>query len=432
METEHRLDRLYREHAAQLIARLVRLSGRVDWAESAVQDAFVEATTAFEREMPDRPAGWLYRVARNRLTDRARREEVRLRLDAEQRDTELVDEGPRAALAGEWDDELMQMIIATCHPSLTSDEQVGLALTILCGLERASIAVLFRASDETIKKRLTTAKRKLRGVASLEAPGPALADDRLDAAMRVLYAVFTEGHKPRSGEHLLRADLCAEAIRLTEVLRRRMPGSRPTLEALLALMMLSAARLPARNSSEGGIVLLEHQDRSLWDRKLIDRGLVHLKNSATGEAKSPYHLEAAIAACHCLAPDFERTDWARIVGFYDELLAQRASAVFEVNRAVAVGFHAGFDRGLEELRTLPRSELVGYLPYHAAVGSLAERAGRPREAVDAYRVAANLSRSDADRAFFEGKIADMGSVRTSSEPGGRDARGRGISETSGS
>ena len=277
-EASSSLDALYREHGQRLIARLVRISGRVDWAEAAVHDAFVKAVEQFERELPADPLAWLYRVARNRLTDRARRASVRQRAEATlTADQELV-ELRAPTLAGDWDDELLEMIVATCDPALTPDEQVALSLRILCGLPQASIASIFRARPETIKKRLSSAKRKLRQRQSIAAPDPRTASDRVDVAMRVIYAVFTEGHKPRSGPSELRADLCRDAIRLAEVLLRKMPDHAPELHALLALFCLAAARLPARE----GVVLLEHQNRDDWDRGLIDRGLVHLRASAAG------------------------------------------------------------------------------------------------------------------------------------------------------
>lgn len=399
------LDALYRAHAQTVIARLVRVAGgRVDLAEAAVHDAFVKAHEL--AEPPEQPGGWLYRVARNRLTDIARHEQVARRVE----DTlEAPDAAapPDAPLSSEWDDELLQMIFAVCQPALTADEQVALALRILCGLPRSSIAAIFVANEETIKKRLTSAKKKLRQL-SLEAPVPAMAGDRLFAATRVLYAVFTEGHKPRSGEVALRLDLCGDAIRLGEVLLRKMPEKAPSLHALLALMKLVAARMPARE--EGRVVLLEHQDRSKWDPRLIDAGLAHLAASAKGDAVTSFHHEATIAACHCLAPDFEGTDWKRIVSAYDAIRRERPSAALEVNRAIAVGFAEGFDRGIELLRALPPAEVDGYLPYHAALASLAERADDLETARAAYQVAADLSRVPVDRAFFEARLARLGDL----------------------
>ena len=396
-----RIDRLYRDHATRLVARLVRISGRVDWAEASVQDAFVAAATAFARAVPDRPAGWLYRVARNRLTDRARREAVRLRTDVP---APPDDEPPEAHLAGEWDDEMLKVIVAVCDPELTMDEAVALALRVLAGLPRASIAALFRADEQTVKKRLTRAKRKLRAT-GVRPVGPAAAGARVGAAMRVLYALFAEGHKPRSGEAQIAPDLCALAIRLATVMLRQLPDRGPELHALLALMKLNAARLPAR--SDGAIVLLEDQDRSQWDDTLIDEGIAHLTHSASGDALTATHLEAAIAACHCLAPDFARTDWRRITACYDALLEIAPSATFRVNRAVAVGFAESPDRGLAALGALPPDEVASYLPYHAAVGALAARSGQRDRALSAYRRAAQLSATAADRSFFDRRIAAL-------------------------
>ncbi len=398
------LDSLYREHAPALIARLVRVAGgRVDWAENAVQEAFVQAATQFGHGRPTRPRAWLYRVARNRLVDLARHERVRLRVHDELGSEDVEQAPPVAGLATEWDDELLAMIVTACHPALTADEQVALALRILCGLPPSSIAGLFRAHPETIKKRLSSAKKKLREQGRMSTPGPSEVAGRLDTVLRVLYLVFTEGHKPRSGEDALRIDLCAEAIRLTEVVSRKTALNRPTVHAALALMKFGAARLPARLHGET-IVLLEHQDRRLWDPRLIDEGLVHLRNSARGDEVTSYHHEATIAACHCLAPDFASTDWDRIVAAYDALLQARPSVVVEVNRAVATGFRDGFAAGIRALRALPPQEVLGYLPYHAALGSLAERAPDPELAVSAYQVALNLSRSPADRKFFAERL----------------------------
>jgi RNA polymerase sigma-70 factor (ECF subfamily) len=212
----------------------------------------------------------------------------------------------------------------------------------------------------------------------------------------------------------MRVDLCADAIRLAEVLLRTVPEHAVTLHALLSLMKLVAARLPAREA--GSVVLLEHQDRSRWDTKLIDEGLRHLEASARGDTITSYHHEATIAACHCLAPDFERTDWARIVRAYDLLLADRPSVALEVNRAIAIGFSAGFESGIARLRTLPPAEVVGHLPYHAALGSLAERAGDHETARSAYRVAMNLCRVPVDRDFFSARLDHLDELANLDRP----------------
>lgn len=388
------LDTLYRSDARRLTVALTRVAGgRADRAEAAVHEAFVRAHLAWTKSVPDNPSGWLRTVARNVLVDTARRAQVRdAHRDHAQRAP--VVPAPEAVLSGEWDDELLRMIFAACDPRLTSDEQVAFALRVLCGVADRSLAQLFGVPEATIRKRLSRARQKLRAT---DAPRREHSAERLATVIRVLYAVFTEGHKARSGTDPLRADLVLEAIRLSTVLRRQWLSDPRPVDALLALMKLTAARIPARLGPDERLIPLRDQDRTRWNMELVQEGLEHLRNTATGDTIDPLQLEAVIAACHCLAPTFEATNWDRVIASYDALYALRPTVVVGTNRAVAIGWRDGAEAGLAALDQLDGE---GHLPWHASRASLLDLAGDKSAAKRAYARAEALAQLPAERAYF--------------------------------
>ena len=380
---------------------LVRFAGpgREDLAEAAVQDAFVNAQVRWALDgQPASPVGWLRTVARNIIISQLRREGRNVPYDVATPSTPEDD----ATLAGEWDDELLRIVVTVCDPRLTPDEQVAFALRVLCSLEIHSIAAIFATSEAVIRKRLSRARAKL--VSDAQAPPAQQSQDRLEPVVRVLYALFTEGHKARSGDTALRADLVADAMQLAAVLRRQWPGDPRQADALLALMKLTAARIPARVGADGRLIPLAQQDRALWDQRLITEGLSHLAATAGGDTIEPLQLEAAIAACHAMAACYDDTDWHRVVDCYDRLYALKADLVVRVPRAMAVAALHGPAAGL---KALGRAVAKSHLPYWAARGDLLERAGQLVEARSAYLRAAELAVLATDVAWFNARLAGV-------------------------
>ena len=387
------LDRLYREHAGGLHARLARLCGpgRLELVEAAVHDAFASALTAWSSGAPDNPPAWLYTAARNRALDVLRRE-TRFPSDEV---TDQPADPPEPRLAGELPDDLLAMMFVACHPALPLESQVALTLRTLCGLEVPAIAGALLQTEAAVEKRLVRARQELReaGVAFEVDVG------RLDAVLAVLYVLFAEGYA--------RADLCADAIRLAELLAAHPATSAPRVHALCALFHLQASRLAAR-VADGHLVALADQDRARWDRVAIGRGLAHLAASSRGDELTAYHLEAGIAACHATAPTFAATDWRRIVGYYDRLLALGGSPVVAVNRAIAIGFADGADAGLAALKQLAREPRRAGSPLvDAATADLRARSGDTTRARAAYRRAIELATTDAERRFLERRLSEL-------------------------
>jgi len=411
------LERTYREHAGGLHARLTRLcgTGRLELVEACIHEAFAAALERWPVDgVPDAPGAWLYVAARNRALDILRREQ-------RFRETDLDDDGaatvagggapaPRARLRGEVPDDQLAMIFVTCHPRLPLESQVALTLRTLCGLEVRAIAGALLAGEAAVEKRLVRARETLRAEAiALEVPSGADLAARLDAVLAVLYVLFGEGYSAHHGETAVRTDLCAEAIRLAELVCAHPPTAAPRVHALCALMHLQASRLAARTDGDGHLVALADQDRARWDRAAIGRGLAHLAASAEGDELGPYHLEAGIAACHATAPSFAATDWTRIVGYYDRLLALDGSPVVAVNRAIAIGLGRGADHGLAELRRLEREpRLAGSPLLAAAVADLGARAGDAPRARAAYARAIELAANDQERRWLERRLAELG------------------------
>jgi RNA polymerase sigma-70 factor, ECF subfamily len=389
------VERAFREAHGQAVATLTRIFGDITLAEDAVQDAFVTAVDRWPGEgVPDHPAGWIVTTARNRAVDVVRRGR-RGRQLTEQIATDWLRAEPTTG-AEEWTpvrDDQLRLIFTCCHPALRVEHQVALTLRLIAGLTPAEVAAAFLVSDETMAKRLMRAKYKIRAAKiPYRIPDGAELPRRLRAVLSVLYLIYNAG-----ADDARRRDLRADAIWLTRVLVALMPDE-PEAAGLLALMLLSDARMPARGNASH-VVLLKDQDRSLWDRSLIAEGQALVLACMRRRRLGPFQLQAAIQALHCAAACFEDTDWAAIVRFYDRLIAVMPTPVVALNRAVAVAETEGPEAALALLDGVVQ-DLDGYHLLHASRGSMLERLGRPSEAAKAYDRAAALARTDAAISFL--------------------------------
>ena len=402
-DIEGLLARLYREESRRVLATLIRLLGDFDLAEEALHEAFRAAMEQWpEQGVPDNPRAWLVSAGRFKAIDQLRR----------QARFQALDEVEEPAGGEAWDgehleDDRLRLIFTCCHPALASDAQVALTLREVCDLTTEEIASAFLAAPPTIAQRIVRAKNKIRDAhIPYEVPGRRELPERLEAVLRVVYLVFNEGYFASSGDALTRKHLSAEAIRLGRLLCELLPESE--VRGLLALMLLHESRRAARSDAEGLPVLLEEQDRSLWDRALIAEGQQQVQAAFASGEVGPYCLQAAISALHAEAADIESTDWAQIVGLYEVLLAANPSPVIELNRAVALAMRDGAEAGLRQVEAiLGRGELADYHLAHAARADLNRRLGRWEEARVAYRRALQLSQQGMDRQFLERRLAEL-------------------------
>jgi RNA polymerase sigma-70 factor (ECF subfamily) len=398
---------LFRTHWWAAVAILTRLVGDLEVAEDAVQDACVAALAQWPAEgVPPNPRAWLVGVARHKALDRLRRDSVRLEKEAAAvRDLGQGDPPPDWSPSG--DDEL-GLIFLCCHPALDPAVRVPLTLRAVCGLTTAEIAAAFLVPEPTLAQRLVRAKRKIRQ-AGISFGVPAAADltARLGAVLRVLYLVFTEGHKATAGDALVRGELCDTAIRLARALARLLPDE-PEVKGLLALFLLTDARREARVDAHGELVLLEDQDRSRWDTAMIAEGEAILEEAFRCHRPGPYQLHAAIAACHSGARTAAATDWREIAALYGELIRYEPTPVVEANRAVAVAMAEGPAAGLVILDAVgTHPQLARWPQLHIARAELLHRLGRRDEAVHAYRTALELDPSTPERAFIHRRIRGL-------------------------
>ncbi|SDF83715.1 RNA polymerase, sigma subunit, ECF family [Blastococcus aurantiacus] len=390
------VERTFREHSRRAVAVLTRLLGDIDAAEEAVQDAFVTALARWPADgVPPSPPGWIITTARNRAIDRLRREGTRTERHVQAALLHDVTSPPQEE--GPVVDDRLRMVFTCCHPALSVPAQVALTLRLLGGLTTAEIAAAFLVPEPTMAQRLVRAKAKIRDARiPYRVPTEAELPDRLPAVLSVVYLVFTEGYAASAGEELVRGELCAEAVRLGRLLAELMPDE-PEVAGLLALMLLTESRRPARTSAGGDLVLLADQDRTRWDTELITEGQELVRRCLRRNRPGPYQLQAAIAAVHSDAATAAATDWGQVLALYDQLMALAPSPVVALNRAVAVAEVAGPAAGLEfvERLDLPRHHL---LP--AVRADLLRRLGRREEAVDAYDAALALTGNERERAFL--------------------------------
>ncbi|HXF92624.1 MAG TPA: RNA polymerase sigma factor [Nitrospiraceae bacterium] len=403
------VDAVYRAESRHVLATLIRLLGDFELAEEALHDAFATAVEQWERDgVPANPRAWLISAGRFKAIDGMRR---RARYDAslaelaERLETETPD--PAAWDDQSVEDDRLRLIFTCCHPALSPEAQVALTLREICGLTTEEIARAFLISPPTVAQRIVRAKRKIRDARiPYHVPSHADLPDRLDAVLRVVYLVFNEGYSASSGVSLTRRDLSTEAIRLGRLLIELLPE--PEALGLLALMLLHESRRAARTSSDGELILLADQDRSLWNRDQIAEGFALAGRALASRRFGPYTLQAAIVAVHAEAPSAAETDWAKIVGLYDVLLRAELSPAVELNRAVAVAMRDGPAAGLVLVDAiLARGDLRDYHLVHAARADLCRRLGKTTEARASYRRALGLTRQEPERRFLERRLREL-------------------------
>jgi RNA polymerase sigma-70 factor (ECF subfamily) len=392
-----------------VLATLIRLLGDFDLAEEALSEAFAAAIEQWPRDgVPANPRAWLVSAGRFKAIDGIRRRaRFDTGLDGIADRLEAAEGDPADQVDESLPDDRLRLVFTCCHPALGPDAQVAMTLREVCGLTTEEIASAYLVPPATLAQRIVRAKAKIRD-AGIPYQVPSLAElpERLDAVLRVVYLVFNEGYVATSGEALTRADLSAEAIRLGRMLLELLPE--PEAAGLLALMLLQDSRRAARTSEAGDIVLLDEQDRSLWNRAQIGEGLALMRRALASRRFGPYTLQAAIAAAHAEAATAAATDWSRIVGTYDLLLEVEPSPVVEVNRAAAVAMRDGPGAGLALIDAiLARGDLADYQPAHAARADLCRRLGRNGEAREAYGRALALTQQAAARRFIERRLAEL-------------------------
>ena len=407
-EVREIVDGVYRSESRRVFATLIRLLGDFDLAEEALHEAFRAALEQWPRDgVPANPRAWLVSAGRFKAIDAMRRSARLDPLDDETAGQIAAPDDPASWGSRDIGDDRLRLIFTCCHPALPPDAQVALTLREVCELTTEEIAHAFLTAPPTLAQRIVRAKNKIRDAKiPYQVPSQADLPERLDSVLRVIYLVFNEGYAATSGSSLTRHDLSGEAIRLARLLIELLPE--PEAMGLLALMLLHESRRAACVSPAGDLILLEDQDRSLWNRKLIAEGTVLVERALSSRRIGPYTLQAAISAVHAEASSAAATDWAQIVGLYDVLVRAEPSPVVELNRAVAVAMRDGPGAGLALVEAiLARGELSDYRLAHAARADLCRRLGKTAEARTAYQRALELTRQEPERRFLERRLAEL-------------------------
>jgi RNA polymerase sigma-70 factor (ECF subfamily) len=408
------IETLYRSESGRVLATLVRLLGDLDLAEEAMHEAFAAALESWPKaNVPDNPRPWLISTARFKAIDGIRR---RARFDATQKDLALnmearVNQAPLGQ-NDEIEDDRLRLIFTCCHPALPPEQQVALTLREVCGLTTEEIARAFLVTPATLAQRIVRAKTKIRETRiPYEVPTPRELPERLHAVLQVIYLVFNEGYSAAAGTEVTRAELTNEAIRLGRLLAELQPESDimgPEIMGLLALMLLQESRRAARTSPTGELILLENQNRSLWNREQIAEGAALVQKAIKSRRFGPYTLQAAIAAVHAQSESATATDWRQIVALYDQLVRIQPSPVVQLNRAVAIAMHQGPGAGLAHIdAVLEQGELANYYLAHSARAEMYRRLGRTDEARSSYEKALALTQQEPERQFLQERIRHL-------------------------
>ena len=407
-ELSNTIETLYRSESGRILATLARLLGDLDVAEEAMHEAFAAALDTWPQAgVPDKPRPWLISTARFKAIDAMRR---RARFDSAQKDLALylearINEAPHED--EEIEDDRLRLIFTCCHPALPPEGQVALTLREICGLTTEEIARAFLVTPATLAQRIVRAKAKIRETPiPYEVPEPQELPERLDAVLQVIYLVFNEGYSAAAGKEVTRAELTGEAIRLGRLLAELQPE--PEILGLLALMLLQESRRAARTSPTGELVLLENQDRSLWNREQIAEGVALVEKALNSRRFGPYTLQAAIAAVHAEAESTAATDWRQIVALYNQLVRIYPSPVVQLNRAVAIAMRDGPEVGLAHIdAVLAHGELANYYLAHSARADMCRRLGRTAEARSSYGKALALTQQEPERRFLLRRLQEL-------------------------
>lgn len=413
-EASQVVEHLFRYESGRMVAILTGIFGleHLSLAEDVVQEALVRALQTWPfYGVPRNPAAWLMRASRNLALDAVLREKL-----FREKESEIIatlEQWPTTAILGnapllenEIQDDRLRMMFVCCHPLISPEDQVALALKTLCGFSAAEIAKAFLTTEAAIAKRLTRAKQKIREFRiAFEIPEGEELSRRLDGVLQSLYLLFNEGYKASSGGKLVREDICQEAIRLAGLLAEHPAGNQPRTHALLALMWLNASRIPSRMDGDGNLLRLQEQDRLRWDQPGIARGMFHLAQSAAGSEISAYHLQAGIAACHCAAKDYAATDWRQILELYDRLVAFDHSPVVALNRAVALAEGHGPQAGIEAVSAIQNlPSLESYYLLYAVLGEFELRLHHFRAAAAHFQKSLQLAEIKAEQAFLAKRL----------------------------
>lgn len=409
-------DHLFREESGKLVSVLTRIFGieRLNLAEDVVQEALVSALQTWPYYgIPKNPAAWITQTAKNLALDLIRREgrfrnkQAEIAASIEQWPASATSDSP--AFDSEIKHDRLRLIFTCCHPLIQQEAQIALALKTLCGFGSGEIAKAFLTTEAAIAKRLTRARSRIRELGiPFEIPAGEELSTRLDGVLQTLYLLFNEGYKASTGRSLIKEELCYEAIRLTAVLANHPITNQPGTHALLALMLFNGARLATRLDGEGNILRLKEQDRTRWNRKMISQGMLHLTKAAAGNEITHYHLQAAIAAHHCSARDYQSTDWQRILHLYDQYIQIDDNPVVALNRAVVIAQIHGPAAGIAAIKSITGWRFLNsYYLLYAVLGEFEAQLGNFETAADHFRKALILTDIAAERSFFERKLLDL-------------------------